>query len=80
MNDLRDNPIQCPDDINDLSCYEWHLLDNDPINEPSDDALLCDVIKHSRFVSDNLPPVTSIEIKQAQKDQRDRWQQMWGNK
>ena len=80
MSRMLQNPIQCPDDDNDLSCYEWHLIDNDPMNEPSDDALLCDVIRHSRFVSDNLPPVTSIQIKQAQQDQRDKWEQMWGNK
>ena len=90
MSRMLQNPIQCPDDDNDLSCYEWHLIDNNPSNEPSDDPYLLDAIKRSRIESDNQPPLTRFEIIEAQSaalkrqnlidSQLARWAQMWGNK
>ena len=90
MNTLLDNPIQCPDDEPGLTCYDWHMRDNNPNNEPSDDPYLLDAIKRSRIESDNLPPLTPFEIIEAQSaalkrqklidSQLARWAQMWGNK
>jgi len=90
MNNLLDHPIQCPEDEQGMTCYDWHMRDNNPNNEPSDDPYLLDAIKRSRIESDNQPPLTRFEIIEAQAvalkrqklidSQLARWAQMYGKK
>lgn len=66
--DLLDHPIQCPEDAPGMTCYDWHMLDNNPNNEPSDDW---DYIKHIAQ-GNQYAPYSRNEIKECQKEVKQR--------
>jgi len=68
MNTLLDHPIQCPEDEPGMTCYDWHMRDNNPNNEPSDDW---DYIKHIEQ-GNQYAAYTRDEIKECQKEVKQR--------
>lgn len=62
MKYLADNPIQCPDDLDYLSSFNEHLLNNNPNNEPSDDW---DYLQHIKS-GKQYAPYSRNEIKECQ--------------
>ena len=66
--DLQDNPIQCPDDLDYLSSFNEHLLNNNPANEPSDDW---DYLQHMKE-GQHLAGYSRDEIKECQFEVKQR--------
>ena len=62
MNRMLQNPIQCPDDLDYLSSFNEHLLNNNPANEPSDDW---DYLQHVKK-GQHLAGYSRDEIKECQ--------------
>jgi len=60
--DLQNNPIQCPDDLEHLSSFNEHLLNNNPATEPSDDW---DYLQHVKK-GQHLAGYSRDEIKECQ--------------
>ena len=65
---LPDNPIQCPDDLDYLSSFNEHLLNNNPNNEPSDDW---DYLQHIKS-GKQYAPYSRKEIKECQFEVKQR--------
>lgn len=62
MNNLPDNPIQCPDDLEHLSAFNEHLLNDHSASEPSDDWNYLQHVKEGQ----HLAGYSRKEIKECQ--------------
>mgnify|MGYP003640795659 CR=1 FL=1 len=62
MNNLPDNPIQCPDDLEHLSAFNEHLCNDHSASEPSDDWNYLQHVKEGQ----HLAGYSRKEIKECQ--------------